>query len=153
GRHGGQADTDLGALHAHAGRVPARALAALRAEPGVAYVEEDLVRHASLVPNDTYYAGYQTGAFGLINCPGAWNVSQGAGKRVAVLDTGCQLNHPDIGSGSAGKVKVWRNFSSSGTSTDVKDLNGHGTHTAGTVGARTNNAVGVAGAGFNCELA
>jgi len=152
-RHGGKKGTPLGSLHAHAGHVPASQLKGLRAEPGVAYVEEDLVRQPTFTPNDTYYASYQADDFGLIGCPAAWDVSKGAGKRVSVLDTGCQLSHPDIGSGSSGKVKAWKNFTTSGASTDVKDNNGHGTHTAGTVGAKTNNSSGVASAGVNCELA
>lgn len=151
-RHGGSPGTDLGSIGAQAGRVPAGRLRALKAEAGVAYVEEDIVRQATVTPNDTHYAAYQADDFGLINAPAAWDLSTGSGIRVAVLDTGCQLNHPDIGSGASGKVKVWRNFSS-GKATDVADKNGHGTHTAGTVGARTNNGTGVAGAGFNCELA
>lgn len=153
-KHGGSAGADLSSLHAHAGRVPAAELRALRREPGVAYVEEDVVRQKTdVVPNDYFYAAYQADDFGLIRCPAAWGVSTGAGIRVAVLDTGCQLNHPDIGFGSTGKAKVWKNFTTTGKSSDVADKNGHGTHTAGTVGAKTNNGTGVAAAGFNCELA
>lgn len=155
-RHGGRPGADLGSIRAHAGHVPAGKLQALRAEAGVAYVEEDLVRFPTSTPNDTYYAtvpGYpasdaQADDFALINCPAAWEASTGAGVRVAVLDTGCQTAHPDI----SGKVKVSKNFTG-GKATDVTDKDGHGTHTAGTVGAQTNNARGVAGAGWACELA
>lgn len=161
GRHGGTAVLKLGSLNAWAGRVPASRLRALRREPGVAYVEEDAVVHATHDPNDPYYAtdpntnsnyNEQKRQFDLIRCSEAWDVVRGAGVRVAVLDTGCQLNHPDIGSGPEGKVKIWRNFTSSRTA-DVTDKNGHGTHTAGTVGARTNNARGVAAVGYEAELA
>ncbi len=109
-------------------------------------------REAVYTPNDTYYAGYQADDNGLINVPAAWGGSRGAGVRVSVLDTGCQLDHPDIGSGSSGKVKVWKNFTSKKT-TDASDTNGQGTHTAGTVGARTGNGEGVAAAGFDREQA
>lgn len=161
GRHGGTAVLKLGSLNAWAGRVPASRLRALRREPGVAYVEEDAVVHATHDPNDPYYAtdpntnsnyNEQKRQFDLIRCSEAWDVVRGSGVRVAVLDTGCQLNHPDIGSGPEGKVKIWRNFTSSRTA-DVTDKNGHGTHTAGTVGARTNNARGVAAVGYEAELA
>jgi thermitase len=149
-RHGGTATADLGGLRAVAGHVPPGQLKALREEAGVAYVEEDLIRQTSgvVTPNDTYYTQYQATELGLIKVPAAWSISQGAGVRVAVLDTGCQTNHPDIN----GKVKVVRNFTT-GSLTDVSDINGHGTHTAGTVGAQTNNGAGVAGVGYSCELA
>lgn len=150
-RHGGVAETDLSALQACAGHVPPGKIKSMRAEPGVAYVEEDLVREASdaVVPNDKYYTQYQAGSFGLIRAPEAWGVSTGAGVRVAVLDTGCLTSHTDI----SGKVKITKNFTTKKASTDVTDNDGHGTHTAGTVGAKTNNGTGVAAAGFNCELA
>lgn len=151
-KHGGRRSLDLAASGACAGYVPAERLRALRLEPGVAFVEEDLVRQKTLVPSDTYYAAYQADDYGLIRAPEAWDVSQGTGIRVAVLDTGAQLNHPDLGSGTSGKIKLWRNWTSF-LSMDVTDLDGHGTHTAGTIGARTNNGTGVAAAGFNCELA
>lgn len=148
-KHGGTVDTDLSGLGAVAGRVPASRLRALRAESGVARVEEDLVRQASvLTPNDTYYGSYQADDFGLIRCPEAWSLSTGANVRVAVLDTGVQTNHPDL----TGKIKASRNFTG-GKSSNVGDQNGHGTHTAGTVGANMNNNKGVASAGYKCELA
>lgn len=143
---GGTVTTELdGAV---AGRVPAGALRKLRQAPGVRYVQEDLVRTTCVVPNDTYYAGYQADDLDLIQAPAAWELSKGDGVRVSVLDTGCQVSHPDI----SGKVKASRNFTT-GKAGDVSDKNGHGTHTAGTVGAITNNKKGVAGVGYNCELA
>jgi thermitase len=152
-RHGGRARNDLGpVLRACAGTVPAARVGALLAEPGVAYIEEDAVRTKRATPNDTYYARYQAASYGLIRLPAAWDVSRGAGVRVAVLDTGCEVAHPDIGSGATGKVKAVRNFTTRDTA-DVRDPDGHGTHTAGTVGALTGNGRGVAGAGYLCELA
>ncbi len=152
-RHGGRARSDLGpVLRACAGTVPTARVGALLAEPGVAYVEEDRVRRKRATPNDTYYARYQASPFGLVRLPAAWDVSRGAGVRVAVVDTGCEVAHPDIGSGASGKVKAVRNFTTRDTA-DVTDQDGHGTHTAGTVGARTGNRRGVAAAGYDCELA
>ena len=113
----------------------ATAAGRIAGQPGVAYVEEDLVREASIAPSDTYYAGYQADDYGLIKCPAAWDMSKGAGVRVAVLDTGCQLSHPDIGyigSSSSGKVKVSSNVvkgSAAGTFTftiDSLTKNGYG---------------------------
>ncbi len=145
-RHGGRADT--AASGAVAGYVAPERLRALGREPGVAFVEEDLVRQASDTPNDPLYATQQADDFGLIGCPAAWDVSKGDNIVVAVLDTGCQTNHPDLST----KIAKSRNFTNKKTA-DVTDKDGHGTHTAGTAGARTHNGAGVAGAGYNAKLA
>lgn len=152
-KHGGTVRSKNFPLRFVAASMPANRVSGLRKEPNVAYVETDNVRTTQLDPNDPLYATDQVDDYDLIRCPGAWSVSTGAGVRVAVLDTGCFSGHPDIGVGSSGKVKVWKNFTTSGKSTDVSDKHGHGTHTAGTVGAKTNNGTGVASAGFDCELA
>ncbi|NOX60810.1 MAG: S8 family peptidase [Chloroflexi bacterium] len=63
----------------------------------------------------------------LIGAPQVWAASgQGQGIRVAVLDTGCDLNHPDIKERISGQ----QDFSGKG---DVQDGNGHGTHVAGII--------------------
>ncbi|QNE24620.1 S8 family serine peptidase [Streptomyces sp. INR7] len=51
----------------------------------------------------------------------------GKGTRVAVLDTGTDLEHPDL----KGRVSASRNFTDSDSDTDRQ---GHGTHTISTVG-------------------
>jgi subtilisin len=63
---------------------------------------------------------------------------------VAVLDTGIDLDHPDLTVHASGA----RNCSS-GSSAD--DGNGHGTHVAGTIGAR-DNATGVVGVAPGARL-
>lgn len=52
----------------------------------------------------------------------------GRGIRIAILDTGFQLSHPDF----QGRVVVARNFVSGGDATDVDDVRGHGSHCVGT---------------------
>ncbi len=156
-KHGGAAENEVESLGIVAGRIPAGKLKHLAGEPGVAFVEERLVRQTTQDPNDPFYnysdpTFRQSDDFAAGGFPAAWSVSTGSGVRVAVLDTGVQKDHVDIGSGATGKVKIGKNFTT-GPSSDYSDKNGHGTHTAGTVGAKTNNGVGVAGAGYSCELA
>lgn len=61
-----------------------------------------------------------------------------------MLDTGCQINHPDL----VGRIVGGKNFSTDdkGDMNCYDDYNGHGTHVAGTIGAVANNmgVVGVA---------
>lgn len=73
-----------------------------------------------------------------IASPQAWTVTRGGGVKVAVIDTGVDLGHPDL----AGLVAGGYNAISQGR--DPQDDNGHGTHVVGTVGA-PENGIGVIG--------
>jgi len=91
----------------------------------------------------------------------AWTQSHGAGVLVAVLDTGVQLDHPDLAgaiwtnpselpgngvdddrNGFVDDVHGANMFKSNG---DINDDNDHGTHVAGIVAARIGNGTGGAG--------
>ncbi|MFE3097023.1 S8 family serine peptidase [Streptomyces sp. NPDC059248] len=61
-----------------------------------------------------------------IGAPAAWSRQlDGAGVKIAVLDTGIDDSHPDV----AGRVAAAQNFSDAA---DAKDREGHGTHVAST---------------------
>ncbi len=70
----------------------------------------------------------------------------GSGVTVAIIDTGINLNHPDL----AGAIVA--NYNVFSPSSPAEDDNGHGSHVAGTVGARDND-FGVVGVAPNCSLA
>ena len=80
----------------------------------------------------------------MIQAPKIWDQTKGKGITVAILDTGCDITHPDLKE----RIIGGRNFTNDdGGNTDVyKDYNGHGTHVAGTIAATQNNngVVGVA---------
>ena len=71
-----------------------------------------------------------------VKAPNMWASYQGAGVKVAVIDTGIDLSHPDL------KVVGGKNYVRSAKS--YNDDNGHGTHVAGIIGALNNN-IGVVG--------
>jgi subtilisin family serine protease len=78
-----------------------------------------------------------------IKAAGAWSRGAlGAGTTIAIVDTGVDLNHPDL----QGKLLSGADMVSDETCTPgAQDLNGHGTHVAGIAAASTNNGIGVAG--------
>lgn len=70
--------------------------------------------------------------------------------KVAVIDTGCQLDHPDINILESECVSFNDGKQGSFTQWDGKDDdNGHGTHVCGIIGAIANNNTGIAGIANN----
>jgi len=98
----------------------------------------------------------------VLDLPGAWELSRGAGVTVAVVDSGAKIDHPDLA------PNIWTNFdevpgngvdddrngfvddvhgvdfTTGAPGQDLTDGNGHGTHVAGIIAAAA-NGVGVVG--------
>jgi hypothetical protein len=94
--------------------------------------------------NDPYYR-LQTGVEAL-QLPGAHRWSHGRGVRVAVIDTGMDLDHPEL----AGRVRLARNFVDSDEAQFRRDR--HGTAVAGVLAATVNNGVGIVGVAPAVEI-
>jgi thermitase len=110
----------------------------------VAYAERDFVAETAGAPDDQYLD--LQWALTKVDASQAWDVTTGSpGITIAVLDTGVDLDHPDL----AGKIISNTNFSNSPT---VDDVYGHGTHVAGIAAAMTDNSIGVAGLGYSASI-
>jgi thermitase len=129
---------------------------ALGRNPNVEYAEPNGIATASLDPNDPHdntscYTTSKAGcvtqwAWAKIKAYDAWNITTGlATVKVAVVDTGIDNSHPDLPA-----VALQKDFINNDN--NAEDDNGHGTHVAGTIGARTNNGVAVAGTNWNVSL-
>jgi thermitase len=123
-----------------------QAAGAFKRNASVQYAEPEYVASAVAAPNDPYFTGGFQWNLAKVQASSAWDVTTGSPSVVvAILDTGVDLSHPDL----QGKVVASVNFTDSSTASDV---NGHGTHVAGIVGAATNNGQGVAGLGYNTSV-
>jgi thermitase len=83
-----------------------------------------------------------------IRAPGAWNDSRGGVIRIGAVDSGWQLDHPDL----VNKVAGQRDFVADPPDDEAEGYDYHGTSVAGVAAAETNNAEGVASAGFNARF-
>ncbi len=113
--------------------------AAMAGVPHVAYIEDDQILHATVIPNDANY-GSQYGP-SMMGAEAAWD-TVGFGDSsitIAVIDSGVRETHQDL---AANHVGGYDHVNGDATPND--DC-GHGTHVQGTVAAVTNNGVGVAG--------
>ena len=138
-----------------------------RNSPEVESVQPNFYYHLLNVPNDNSYGSL----YGMtkISAPAAWDLTTGSSSVVvADIDTGIQYTHEDLA------ANVWKNpgeIPNNGidddgngfvddyygydffyNSPDPLDGNGHGTHTAGTIGAVGNNSLGVVGVNWNVKI-
>lgn len=152
----------------------------IKTDPAVAIAQFNHYLRSRAIPNDvqfgTQYALNNTGQSGGtvdadIDAPEAWDIVTGGlsvlGDTivVAVIDDGFQLSHPDLnfwknyneiagnsidddGNGFVDDVNGWNVFSHNGNIVNAQ----HGTHVAGIVGAKGNNAMGVSGVSWNVKL-
>lgn len=96
------------------------------------YIREDV---HGLSPQSGQFFGWEFKKFNIEN---QWDYAKGEGVRVAVIDTGCDINHDDL----KNNILEGKNFVEPGK--DPIDRNGHGTHVSGTIAAQ-DNSLGMVG--------
>ena len=154
------------------------AIRRLEDKPGIEYAEPNYLLQATRIPDDPLFpqqyslrnTGQEGGEAGAdIDAVSAWDVSTGGeAVVVAVIDTGIDLDHPDLapnlwtnpdeipgnlidddGNGLVDDAHGWDFVNQDN---DPDDDAGHGTHVAGTIAAAGNNGLGPTGVAWHARL-
>ena len=135
----------------------------LRRDPDVRSADLNRVMRVSREPNDIPGYAIQRWHYEQIQLPGAWELTTGSAIPVAVVDTGIVVDHPEL----ASKLIDGRDLISSPSNEDGDGIDSdpsdpgctigggstfHGTHVAGTIGARSNDGTGVAGVSWGARI-
>jgi subtilisin family serine protease len=162
-----------------------------RLDPAVAFAEPNYLRYPTAVPTDLRFGDLwglnntgqlhavsdypgstgtpASGSSGAdIDAPEAWDVPQGGGPPVAVIDSGFDFSHPDLSgrfwtnpdevpsndvdddlNGYVDDVNGWDFVNDNDNPTDDY---GHGTHVSGTIAAELDNSTGVVGVCPGCKI-
>jgi subtilisin family serine protease len=132
-------------------------------------VQPNFYYRLTATPNDPQYTNAGMYGLGKISAPGAWDLSTGSSTVVvADIDTGMRYTHEDLAANAwtnpgeingngvdddgNGFVDDYYGYDFRYNDPDPLDENGHGTHTAGTIGAVGNNGVGVTGVNWTVKL-
>jgi thermitase len=131
----------------------------------VAYAEPNYILSTQATPNDPLfsqlYGLHNTGQTGGtsdadIDAPEGWDAAglggfpASGGVKIGIVDTGIDQGHPDLSGKTVNCADSLNGILVEGTCVDD---NMHGTHVAGTIAAKANNATGVAGVAFNANFA
>jgi thermitase len=156
--------TVLGTVAANGAQVarvsgsPAAAAAVLNRSATVVYAEPNVELHALGIPNDARFSelyALNNPNDADMDAPEGWDLvgyPNIPSTTVGIVDTGIDANHEDLSGKVVACASVWPvlNTVHEGSCADDND---HGTHVAGTIAAKANNGVGVAGVSYNSNLA
>jgi subtilisin family serine protease len=118
------------AIKGYAARLTPSQLAAVRADPRVAFVEPDRTVHALTTQTNPPWGLDRIDQRSRTLSRTFTYFNTGAGVRAYVIDTGIRFNHTQFG----GRAVTGYDAVNGGS---ADDCNGHGTHVAGTIGGST----------------
>lgn len=149
----GQVDQVFNYLPAAVVEIPARAKQALASNIKVKYVQPDYYRQYMEPSTADTASTSQVIPWGIdrIDADEAWPYSTGKEVRVGIIDTGIDIDHPDLRENIHGGINTIAPSPEYPDPDDYDDDHGHGTHCAGIIGAVDNN-IGVIGVAPDCWL-
>lgn len=146
----------------------------------VLYAEPNYLYYPTTTANDPLYSnlyalkntGQLSGTPGAdIRAEQAWDITTGSRNVVVgVIDQGVDIDHPDLrdniwrnpaetvngvdddGNGKIDDTNGWDFFSNDNNPRPLDASESHGTHVAGTIGARGNNGIGITGVNWQVSL-
>jgi thermitase len=146
----------------------------MKADPDIKSVQPNYIYRALKAPNDPRYsqlwalkntAQTVTGGKYVPHNPGtsgkdmgleaAWDITSDCSSvPVAILDTGVNYDQEDLAPNmwNGGDAYPKHGYDFVNNDNDPRDLNGHGSHVAGIIGARGNNSVGAVGVCWRANL-
>jgi len=116
-----------------------------QSSPLVRYIQPNHKVHATAVADDSHRA--QQRYLDMINVNAAWDhVTGNTSITIAVVDTGVDLNHPDL------QANLVAGYNFKDNNDLPQDDNGHGTNVAGVIAAVGNNRLGTSGILWNAKI-
>ena len=150
-KFGGAKIKNLDLIGAKAVYLPPKAEAALARQAGVLRIDDDVVVEALIrggiaaKPTPTQPSEVLPWGVDRIDAEKVWGITTGDPIKVAIVDTGIDVKHPDLVGNLKGGV------STVAYTRKYNDDNGHGTHVAG-IAAAIDNTIGVIGVGPKIDL-
>jgi serine protease len=150
-------------------------------DPAVEYAVPDLPIFIARTPNDALFSqqwhyGPASPRWG-VNLAEAWDITTGdPNLTIAIIDTGVRPEHPDLAGRSTPGIGYdlissartaadgggrdpdptdpgdWNNSGECSSGGGARNSSWHGTHVAGTIGAASNNSVGVTGVNWRSQM-
>lgn len=144
-KFGGVVIKNLPLIEGMAVLLPPRGVGTMENQPGVVRIDDDVVVEALAKPTPTQPAETVPWGVNRIDADLVWGLTVGDPIRVAIIDTGIDLAHPDL------KDNIKGGYNAINPLKSANDDNGHGTHVAG-ITAAVDNTIGVIGVGPGIDL-